>query len=64
MKRSAWRYLWTSEDIRKKLLITLGLLILYRLAANIPVPGIDRLALSQLTQAGGAAGDRRTHRLH
>ncbi|NMC55050.1 MAG: preprotein translocase subunit SecY [Chloroflexi bacterium] len=57
MKRSAWRYLWTSEDIRKKLLITLGLLILYRLAANIPVPGIDRLALSQLTQAGGAAGN-------
>ena len=23
MKRSAWRYLWKSEDIRKKLLITL-----------------------------------------
>jgi preprotein translocase subunit SecY len=57
MKRSAWRYLWTSEDIRKKLLITLGLLILYRLAANIPVPGIDRQALAQLTQAGGAAGN-------
>ena len=34
MKRSAWRYLWTSIDIRKKLLITLALLILYRLAAN------------------------------
>ena len=42
MKRSAWRYLWTSVDIRKKLLITLALLILYRLAANIPVPGINR----------------------
>ncbi len=24
MKRSAWRYLWKSEDIRKKLLITLA----------------------------------------
>ena len=23
MKRSAWRYLWTSEDIRKKLIITI-----------------------------------------
>jgi len=33
MKRSAWRYLWTSVDIRKKLLITLALLILYRFAA-------------------------------
>ena len=42
MKKSAWRYLWTSVDIRKKLLITLAILILYRLAANIPVPGINR----------------------
>ena len=25
MKRSPWRYLWKSEDIRKKLLITLGI---------------------------------------
>jgi preprotein translocase subunit SecY len=57
MKRSAWRYLWKSEDIRKKLLITLGLLILYRLAANIPVPGIDRTVLTQLTRTGGAAGN-------
>lgn len=56
MKRSAWRYLWTSEDIRKKLLITLGLLAVYRLAANIPVPGINRQALSSLFQTGGAAG--------
>jgi preprotein translocase subunit SecY len=40
MKKSAWRYLWTSVDIRKKLLITLALLVLYRFAANIPVPGI------------------------
>jgi preprotein translocase subunit SecY len=56
MKRSAWRYLWKSEDIRKKILITIGLLILYRLAANIPVPGIDRTILAQLGQSKGAAG--------
>ena len=30
MKRSAWRYLWKSEDIRKKLLITILLLVIYR----------------------------------
>lgn len=57
MKRSAWRYLWKSEDIRKKLLITLLLLVIYRLAANIPVPGIDREVLTALTQTGGAAGN-------
>ena len=57
MKRSAWHYLWKSEDIRKKLLITLGLLAVYRLAANIPVPGIDRAALGSLFQQGNAASN-------
>jgi len=57
MKRSAWRYLWKSEDIRKKLLITLGLLILYRFAANVPVPGINKEVLQALSQSGGAAGN-------
>jgi preprotein translocase subunit SecY len=56
MKRSAWRYLWKSKDIRRKLLISLALLAIYRLASNIPVPGIDRTLVAQLTQTGGAAG--------
>ncbi len=57
MKRSAWRYLWMSEDIRKKLLITVGLLILYRLLSNVPVPGIDREVIRSLSQQTGAAGN-------
>jgi preprotein translocase subunit SecY len=56
MKRSAWRYLWKSEDIRTKLLITLLLLAIYRLAAHIPVPGINSDALTALMSTGGAAG--------
>nr|AKQ05212.1 preprotein translocase subunit, preprotein translocase subunit SecY [uncultured Chloroflexi bacterium Rifle_16ft_4_minimus_24332] len=56
MKRSAWRYLWKSEDIRKKLLITLMLLVLYRLAANIPVPGINREVIQSVVSSTGAAG--------
>lgn len=56
MKRSAWRYLWSAQDIRRKLLITVGLLALYRLAAHVPVPGVDRQAISQLLAGGGAAG--------
>lgn len=32
-------------DLRQKLLITFGILVLYRFAANIPIPGIDREAL-------------------
>ncbi|MHB1119967.1 MAG: preprotein translocase subunit SecY, partial [Bellilinea sp.] len=56
MKRSAWRYLWKSEDIRKKLLITVMLLVLYRLAANIPVPGIDRAVIQSVVTTPGATG--------
>jgi len=56
MKRSPLRYLWSAPDIRRKLLVTLGLLTLYRLAAHVPVPGVDRAALQQLFQAGGAGG--------
>jgi preprotein translocase subunit SecY len=57
MKRSAWRYLWKSEDIRQKLIITLILLVIYRLASNIPVPGINHTVLQQLAGGGGATGN-------
>jgi len=57
MKRSAWRYLFKSEDIRKKLLMTLLLLVIYRLAANVPVPGINREVIAGLVSSGGAAGN-------
>ncbi|MEM7535667.1 MAG: preprotein translocase subunit SecY [Chloroflexota bacterium] len=33
-------------DLRQKLLITIGILVLYRFAANIPLPGVDRVALA------------------
>ncbi|MFP3853507.1 MAG: preprotein translocase subunit SecY [Anaerolineales bacterium] len=53
MKRSIWRFLFISEDIRNRLLISLGLLILYRFVAHVPVPGVNREAIAQiLTQAG------------
>jgi preprotein translocase subunit SecY len=55
MKRSAWRYLWKSEDIRKKLVITILLLVLYRLAANIPVPGIDRAVIQSIATGANTA---------
>lgn len=54
MKRSAWRYLWTAKDIRRKLLITLGILVIYRLAAHVPVPGADRAAIASMMSGGGA----------
>ena len=35
-------------DLRQKLLITFGIIALYRFAANIPLPGVDRVALTQM----------------
>jgi preprotein translocase subunit SecY len=54
MKRAGWRYLWTAPDIRRKLLITLGLLVLYRFVAQIRVPGVDVGAL-ELVMGGSDA---------
>lgn len=55
-RQSAWRFLWRSEDIRRKLLITLGILMLFRIAANVPAPGVDREALAAFFQAQGGTG--------
>jgi len=55
-KQSAWRFLWRSQDIRKKLLITLALLMLFRIAANVPVPGADREALLAFFQSQSGQG--------
>ena len=56
MKRSAWRYLWTAHDIRKKLLITVLLMALYRLASHVPVPGANGEVMKRIIAGGGAAG--------
>src|SRR5512136_2782177 len=53
---SGWRYLWKSQDIRRKLMVTLILLVIYRLAANVPVPGIDGAALKTLMQNLSSTG--------
>ncbi|KAF0106225.1 MAG: preprotein translocase subunit SecY [Anaerolineaceae bacterium] len=45
---SGWRYLWASQDIRRKLLVTLLVLVIFRLAANVPVPGINAEALKAM----------------
>jgi preprotein translocase subunit SecY len=43
-------------DLRRRLLFTLGILVIYRLAAHIPVPGVNLTALSQLFQANQLLG--------
>src|SRR5512139_795179 len=56
MKRSAWRYLWSAQDIRRKLLISLLILAIYRLVSHVPVPGANPDSIKALLASGGAAG--------
>jgi len=37
----AWQLIWRFQDVRRKILITIGLVILYRFLLNIPLPGIS-----------------------
>lgn len=39
--------IWNMEDLRKRVLFTMGMLGVYRLGIFIPAPGIDRVALGQ-----------------
>jgi len=39
---------WKISDIRRKILFTVFMMVVFRLGSNIPVPGIDRAALAQL----------------
>jgi len=51
--KSAWRVV----DIRKKLIATFLLLLVYRLGVYIPIPGIDRSVLAGMaSQTGGLFG--------
>lgn len=40
--------IWKAKDLRNNILFVLGLLIIFRLAAHIPVPGVNALALKNL----------------
>jgi len=40
--------IWKIEELRNKILLTLGLMVVYRLAAQVPLPGIDPTQLTGL----------------
>ncbi len=47
---TALRSAFLLPELRKKILFTLGILLLYRVLAQIPVPGVDRTAMGQILQ--------------
>lgn len=43
-------------ELRKKVLITMGLLLIYRIGFHIPLPGVNVEALTDMSERGGALG--------
>ncbi len=43
---------WKIAPLRKKILYTLMMIVIFRLGANIPVPGVDRVALVKSMSGG------------
>ncbi|MBC7336899.1 MAG: preprotein translocase subunit SecY, partial [Clostridia bacterium] len=43
---------WKVADLRRRLVFTLAILVVFRIGAHIPVPGIDKEALAKIMEAG------------
>lgn len=44
---------WKIEDLKKKIIFTLLMLVVFRIGSNIPVPGINRSILSEVFSGDG-----------
>ena len=47
--------IWTIEDLRVRIINTLGLLLIYRLGSYVVLPGVDSAAL-EVANAGNTGG--------
>ncbi len=50
--------IWKIEELKNKIIVTLGLMVVYRLAAHLPLPGIDPTQLTAINDktSGGLLG--------
>lgn len=54
-----WRLItniWSTRDLRNKILFTLGAIVIFRLSAHVPVPGVDISALKSLVTSSPILG--------
>ena len=42
--------IWKAKEVRNKILFVLAMLFIYRVAAHIPIPGIDATGLKDFLQ--------------
>jgi preprotein translocase subunit SecY len=50
------RNIWNVQELRERILYTLGLLIVYRLGTFVTLPGVNANALAQINQQQGGGG--------
>lgn len=53
---STLRNAWKVPDLKKRLLWTVFLVVIFRMGSHIPVPGINTESLKSLTQSEGLFG--------
>ena len=53
---NAVRRVWLQRDLRRKVLFTAGVILIYRILAHIPAAGVDRAALNQLFSSSQILG--------
>lgn len=50
------RRAWDAPELRRRILFTLFIIVVFRLGSHIPVPGVDRVAFTQLISNFGQLG--------
>ncbi|WP_431679070.1 preprotein translocase subunit SecY [Kitasatospora sp. KL5] len=53
---SAFARAFQTPDLRKKLLFTLGIMVLFRLGAHVPIPGVNFVAVNQCIKDTSSSG--------
>ncbi len=51
------RNIWSIEDLRKRIIFTLGLLLVYRLGSFVVLPGLDGSVLNEVMKANSNGND-------
>ena len=51
------QHIWKIEDLRKRILLTLALILIYRVGSFVILPGVNAEAMSNADVGGGGLGE-------
>jgi len=54
---TTFKQIWKIDDLRNRILLTLGIILIYRVGSFVILPGINAEALANQSQGGGGLGD-------